>query len=148
MAISKKVQAKINKEQEKLNALVAKRDEFIEQTQAKISEMNAVIKEQEKVLAGVQEQARAEQLSELSSAVSKKGISLEALLSAFHNNDLYGIQELLEGKGEAPATDTVEDAEGSDSEEANDTADDETVDETENENSEENTVSPNSYYGG
>ncbi len=100
--VAKKTLAKIEKEQAKLDSLIAKRDEYNAMVQAKLAEMNDEIKKQEKVLAGLREQEKAEKLDAVASLMGQSGISVDDLLKAAAKGDLYAIQEMLENKGKAP----------------------------------------------
>lgn len=100
--VAKKTKAKIDKEKAKLDTLVKKRDEYIAAYQAKLAEMNEGIKEQEKVVKALCEQEDAEKLDAIKEILGKKGISVDALLNAAENGDMYSIQEILEGKPAVP----------------------------------------------
>lgn len=118
--IAKKTIEKIEKEQIKLDGLLAKREEITTGFQAKLAEINESIKEQEKVIASLREHEKTEKLSAIASMFKKNGVSVDDLLNAVTNNDLYGLQEKLENKGAAKSEPT---ADSSDNENKN--ADDE-----------------------
>lgn len=96
MNIAEKTIAKIAKEQKKLDTLVAKRDEYNANVQAKLDSMNEDIKEQKAVIAELRKQEKAEKLEAISTMMNDKGISVDDLLNAVANNDLYAIQESME----------------------------------------------------
>lgn len=112
--VAKKTKAKIDKEKAKLDTLVKKRDEYVAAYQAKLAEMNEGIKEQEKVVKALCEQEDAEKLDAVKEILGKKGISVDALLNAAENGDMYSIQEILEGK--PAASDTSEASDSTESE--------------------------------
>lgn len=118
--IAKKTIEKIEKEQIKLDGLLAKREEITTGFQAKLAEINESIKEQEKVIASLREHEKTEKLSAIASMFKKNGVSVDDLLDAVTNNDLYGLQEKLENKGAAKSEPT---SDSSDTE--NENADDE-----------------------
>lgn len=111
--IAKKTKAKIEKEQAKLDNLVKKRDEYVAVYQAKLAEMNEGIKEQEKLVKALCEQEDAEKLDAVKAILGKKGISVDALLNAAENGDMYSIQEILEGKPSADTPEPLSDTETS-----------------------------------
>jgi hypothetical protein len=119
--VAKKTLAKIEKEQTKLDSLTAKRDELTATYQAKLAELNEDIKEQEKTLAVLRGQEKAEKLEAVASILGQSGASVDDLLVAVANGDLYAIQEMIEAKGK-PAPETVTD----------------TSDDTDNDNSSDN----------
>ena len=96
MNVGQKTIAKIAKEQKKLDTLVAKRDEYNANVQAKLDSMNEDIKEQKAVIAELRKQEKAEKLEAISTMMNDKGISVDDLLNAVANNDLYAIQESIE----------------------------------------------------
>lgn len=96
MNVAEKTIAKIAKEQKKLDALVAKRNEYNANVQAKLDSMNEDIKEQKAVIAELRKQEKAEKLEAISTMMNDKGISVDDLLNAVANNDLYAIQESME----------------------------------------------------
>lgn len=96
MNVAEKTIAKIAKEQKKLDTLVAKRDEYNANVQAKLDSMNEDIKEQKAVIAELRKQEKAEKLEAISTMMNDKGISVDDLLNAVANNDLYAIQESIE----------------------------------------------------
>lgn len=99
MSIAEKTIAKITKEEEKLETLIFKRDEYNCKVQAKLSAMNESIKEQETVIEKLRKQEKTEKLEAISSIMESKGITVGDLLDAVENNDLYSIQELIESSG-------------------------------------------------
>lgn len=99
--IAKKTIEKIEKEQVKLDSLLAKREEITTGYQAKLAEINESIKEQEKVIASLREHEKSEKLAAVALMFKKSGVSVDDLLNAVTNNDLYGLQEKLENKGTA-----------------------------------------------
>lgn len=105
MNVAEKTIAKIAKEQKKLDTLVAKRDEYNANVQAKLDSMNEDIKEQKAVIAELRKQEKAEKLEAISTMMNDKGISVDDLLNAVANNDLYAIQESMESS-EKPASDS------------------------------------------
>lgn len=105
MNVAEKTIAKIAKEQKKLDTLVAKRDEYNANVQAKLDSMNEDIKEQKAVIAELRKQEKAEKLEAVSAMMNDKGISVDDLLNAVAHNDLYAIQELMESSGK-PASDS------------------------------------------
>lgn len=119
--IAKRTMDKIQKTEEKLDALIAKRDDFQQSVDTKIAEMNENIKAVEKELSKLREQEKTEKLAAIGSVLSKKGVSVNTLLAAVASNDLYAIQDILEGNS-APAPASVS--------EQNESS--ETVSETEN----------------
>lgn len=112
MNVAEKTIAKIAKEQKKLDTLVAKRDEYNANVQAKLDSMNEDIKEQKAVIAELRKQEKAEKLEAISTMMNDKGISVDDLLNAVANNDLYAIQESMESS-EKSASDS-ENAAGDD----------------------------------
>lgn len=96
MNVAEKTIAKIAKEQKKLDILVAKRNEYNANVQAKLDSMNEDIKEQKAVIAELRKQEKAEKLEAISTMMNDKGISVDDLLNAVANNDLYAIQESME----------------------------------------------------
>ena len=58
--------------------------------------MNEDIKEQKAVIAELRKQEKAEKLEAISTMMNDKGISVDDLLNAVANNDLYAIQESME----------------------------------------------------
>mgnify|MGYP004675390241 FL=1 len=112
MNVAEKTIAKIAKEQKKLDTLVAKRDEYNANVQAKLDSMNEDIKEQKAVIAELRKQEKAEKLEAISTLMNDKGISVDDLLNAVANNDLYAIQESMESS-EKSASDS-ENAAGDD----------------------------------
>lgn len=101
--IAKRTMDKIQKTKEKLDALIAKRDDFQQSVDTKIAEMNENIKAVEKELSKLREQEKTEKLAAIGSALSKKGVDVNTLLAAVASNDLYAIQDILEGNP-APAS--------------------------------------------
>lgn len=99
MSIAEKTIVKITKEKEKLEILIAKRDEYNNKVQARLSAMNESIKEQEAVIEKLRKQEKTEKLEAIGSIMESKGISVGDLLDAVENNDLYSIQELIESSG-------------------------------------------------
>lgn len=133
--IAKRTMDKIQKTKEKLDALIAKRDDFQQSVDTKIAEMNENIKAVEKELLKLREQEKTEKLAAIGSVLSKKGVSVNTLLAAVASNDLYAIQDILEGN---PAPTSVS--------EQNEPS--ETVSETENTDYREE-IAENGYnYGG
>ena len=112
MNVAEKTIAKIAKEQKKLDTLVAKRNEYNANVQAKLDSMNEDIKEQKAVIAELRKQEKAEKLEAISTMMNDKGISVDDLLNAVANNDLYAIQESMESS-EKSASDS-EDTAGDD----------------------------------
>ena len=112
MNVAEKTIAKIAKEQKKLDTLVAKRDEYNANVQAKLDSMNEDIKEQKAVIAELRKPEKAEKLEAISTLMNDKGISVDDLLNAVANNDLYAIQESMESS-EKSASDS-ENAAGDD----------------------------------
>lgn len=96
MNVAEKTIAKIAKEQKKLDTLIAKRNEYNANVQAKLDSMNEDIKEQKAVIAELRKQEKAEKLEAISTMMNDKGISVDDLLNAVANNDLYAIQESME----------------------------------------------------
>lgn len=121
MNVAEKVIAKIAKEQKKLDTLVAKRNEYNANVQAKLDSMNEDIKEQKAVIAELRKQEKAEKLEAISTMMNDKGISVDDLLNAVANNDLYAIQESMESS-EKSASDS-EDTAGDDAAETVSTSD-------------------------
>lgn len=121
MNVAEKTIAKIAKEQKKLDTLVAKRDEYNANVQAKLDSMNEDIKEQKAVIAELRKQEKAEKLEAISTMMNDKGISVDDLLNAVANNDLYAIQESMESS-EKSASDS-EDTAGDDAAETVNTSD-------------------------
>lgn len=121
MNVAEKTIAKIAKEQKKLDTLVAKRDEYNANVQAKLDSMNEDIKEQKAVIAELRKQEKAEKLEAISTMMNDKGISVDDLLNAVANNDLYAIQESIESS-EKSASDS-EDTAGDDAAETVSTSD-------------------------
>lgn len=101
--IAKKTIEKIEKEQVKLDGLLAKREEINAAYQEKLAEINESIKEQEKVISSLRDKEKTEKLAAVASMFKKSGVSVDDLLNAVKNNDLYGLQEKLEGKSPNPA---------------------------------------------
>lgn len=121
MNVAEKTIAKIAKEQKKLDTLVAKRNEYNANVQAKLDSMNEDIKEQKAVIAELHKQEKAEKLEAISTMMNDKGISVDDLLNAVANNDLYAIQESMESS-EKSASDS-EDTAGDDAAETVSTSD-------------------------
>ena len=121
MNVAEKTIAKIAKEQKKLDTLVAKRDEYNANVQAKLDSMNEDIKEQKAVIAELRKQEKVEKLEAISTMMNDKGISVDDLLNAVANNDLYAIQESMESS-EKSASDS-EDTAGDDAAETVSTSD-------------------------
>lgn len=121
MNVAEKTIAKIAKEQKKLDILVAKRNEYNANVQAKLDNMNEDIKEQKAVIAELRKQEKAEKLEAISTMMNDKGISVDDLLNAVANNDLYAIQESMESS-EKSASDS-EDTAGDDAAETVSTSD-------------------------
>lgn len=121
MNVAEKTIAKIAKEQKKLDTLVAKRNEYNANVQAKLDSMNEDIKEQKAVIAELRKQEKAEKLEAISTMMNDKGISVDDLLNAVANNDLYAIQESMESS-EKSASDS-EDTAGDDTAETVSTSD-------------------------
>lgn len=121
MNVAEKTIAKIAKEQKKLDTLVAKRNEYNANVQAKLDSMNEDIKEQKAVIAELRKQEKAEKLEAISTMMNDKGISVDDLLNAVANNDLYAIQESMEAS-EKSASDS-EDTAGDDAAETVSTSD-------------------------
>ena len=121
MNVAEKTIAKIAKEQKKLDTLVAKRNEYNANVQAKLDSMNEDIKEQKAVIAELRKQEKAEKLEAISTIMNDKGISVDDLLNAVVNNDLYAIQESMESS-EKSASDS-EDTAGDDAAETVSTSD-------------------------
>ena len=121
MNFAEKTIAKIAKEQKKLDTLVAKRNEYNANVQAKLDSMNEDIKEQKAVIAELRKQEKAEKLEAISTMMNDKGISVDDLLNAVANNDLYAIQESMESS-EKSASDS-EDTAGDDAAETVSTSD-------------------------
>ena len=121
MNVAEKTIAKIAKEQKKLDTLVAKRNEYNANVQAKLDSMNEDIKEQKAVIAELRKQEKAEKLEAISTMMNDKGISVDDLLNAVANNDLDAIQESMESS-EKSASDS-EDTAGDDAAETVSTSD-------------------------
>lgn len=121
MNVAEKTIAKIAKEQKKLDTLVAKRNEYNANVQAKLDSMNEDIKEQKAVIAELRKQEKAEKLEAISTMMNDKGISVDDLLNAVANNDLYAIQKSMESS-EKSASDS-EDTAGDDAAETVSTSD-------------------------
>lgn len=125
--VAKKTIEKIEKEQVKLDSLLAKREELTTGYQAKLAEINDSIKEQEKVIASLRQQEKTEKLAAAALMLNKSGVSVDDLLNAVANNDLYGLQERLENKGttksEPAAPAPVVEENNDDSNEAEDSSD-------------------------
>lgn len=121
MNVAEKTIAKIAKEQKKLDTLVAKRNEYNANVQVKLDSMNEDIKEQKAVIAELRKQEKAEKLEAISTMMNDKGISVDDLLNAVANNDLYAIQESMESS-EKSASDS-EDTAGDDAAETVSTSD-------------------------
>ena len=121
MNVAEKTIAKIAKVQKKLDTLVAKRNEYNANVQAKLDSMNEDIKEQKAVIAELRKQEKAEKLEAISTMMNDKGISVDDLLNAVANNDLYAIQESMESS-EKSASDS-EDTAGDDAAETVSTSD-------------------------
>lgn len=121
MNVAEKTIAKIAKEQKKLDTLVAKRNEYNANVQAKLDSMNEDIKERKAVIAELRKQEKAEKLEAISTMMNDKGISVDDLLNAVANNDLYAIQESMESS-EKSASDS-EDTAGDDAAETVSTSD-------------------------
>lgn len=100
---------------------VAKRNEYNANVQAKLDSMNEDIKEQKAVIAELRKQEKAEKLEAISTMMNDKGISVDDLLNAVANNDLYAIQESMESS-EKSASDS-EDTAGDDAAETVSTSD-------------------------
>ena len=96
MNVAEKTIAKIAKEQKKLDTLVAKRNEYNANVQAKLDSMNEDIKEQKAVIAELRKQEKAEKLEAIGTMMNDQGLSVDDLLNAVANNDLYAIQESME----------------------------------------------------
>lgn len=122
--VAKKTIEKIEKEQIKLDGLLAKREELTANYQAKLAEVNDSIKEQEKVIASLRDREKTEKLDAVASMFSKKGVSVDALLNAVANNDLYGLQELLENKGTSKSEPIVSASDESDDSDETDSSSD------------------------
>lgn len=122
---AKKMLAKIEKEQAKLDLLINKRNEYTAAYQEKVTEMNEGIKEQEKVVAALRRQEEIEKYDTVKSILGKKGISVDDLLTAAENGDMYGIQEILEGK--PSVSEDSDNADTSDISEATDSAEPEST---------------------
>lgn len=99
--VSKKILAKIEKEQEKLDAMIAKRDEFTANYQAKLAEFNSAINEQKKVIADLREQEKREKLGVVADLVSKNGVSVDDLLNAVLSGNFEDIQSKIVKTGKA-----------------------------------------------
>lgn len=121
MNVAEKTIAKIAKEQKKLDTLVAKRDEYNANVQAKLDSMNEDIKEQKAVIAELRKQEKAEKLEAISTMMNDKGISVDDLLNAVANNDLYAIQESMESSEKSASN--SEDTAGDDAAETVSTSD-------------------------
>lgn len=92
----KRIVAKIEKEQKKLETLKAKREEIEKKYQAEFDKIDAEIKEQEKIINSYREKERQAKLAKLSSIIGKKGVDIDTLLNAVETNNLYEVQEMLE----------------------------------------------------
>ena len=100
--VSKKILAKIEKEQVKLDAMmIAKRDEFTANYQAKLAEINSAINEQKKVIADLREQEKREKLGVVADLVSKNGVSVDDLLNAVLSGNFEDIQSKIVKTGKA-----------------------------------------------
>lgn len=121
MNVAEKAIAKIAKEQKKLDTLVAKRNEYNANVQAKLDSMNEDIKEQKAVIAELRKQEKAEKLEAISTMMNDKGISVDDLLNAVANNDLYAIQESMESSEKSASN--SEDTAGDDAAETVSTSD-------------------------
>lgn len=108
--VAKKTLEMIEKEQAKLDALIAKREELTAGYQAKLSEMNEAVRKQEKVISSLREREKNEKLSAVASLMGAKGISVDDLLKAAESGDLYGIQEQIESKSAKSAPAPAEEA--------------------------------------
>ena len=106
MSISKKTLAKLERENNKLEDLMKKKDELIRLHQLKLEEIDKQIKVQSKVVDEVKAQEKAEKLDAIATLMNRNGISVDALYNAVTNGDLYGIQELIE-KNETPSAPEV-----------------------------------------
>lgn len=121
MNVAEKTIAKIAKEQKKLDTLVAKRNEYNANVQAKLDSMNEDIKEQKAVIAELRKQEKSEKLEAISTMMNDKGISVDDLLNAVANNDLYAIQESMESSEKSASN--SEDTAGDDAAETVSTSD-------------------------
>lgn len=121
MNVAEKTIAKIAKEQKKLDTLVAKRNEYNANVQVKLDSMNEDIKEQKAVIAELRKQEKAEKLEAISTMMNDKGISVDDLLNAVANNDLYAIQESMESSEKSASN--SEDTAGDDAAETVSTSD-------------------------
>ena len=97
----KRIVAKIEKEQKKLETLKAKRDEIEKKYQAEFDKIDTEIKEQEKIINSYREKERQAKLAKLSSIIGKKGVDIDTLLNAVETNNLYEVQEMLENAEKA-----------------------------------------------
>ena len=121
MNVAEKTIAKIAKEQKKLDTLVAKRNEYNANVQAKLDSMNEDIKEQKAVIAELRKQEKAEKLEAISTMMNDKGISVDDLLNAVAINDLYAFQESMESSEKSASN--SEDTAGDDAAETVSTSD-------------------------
>lgn len=96
MVISKKIMAKLEKENNKLNELNKKRDEIIKAHLLKLEEIDKQIKAQTKIVDEIKAQEKAEKLDAIAVLMNRNGISVDTLYNAVASGDLYGIQEALE----------------------------------------------------
>ncbi len=132
--IAKNTMARVGKAQEKLDALTAKRDELIAKYESELASVNSSIKEQEKLIASLNAKAQDEKLRAASKLLAKSGVTVDQLLVAVANNDLYGLQEMLENGGvipSSPASDTDEESDEDGNTETAEPAPDDTADSTE-----------------
>lgn len=96
--VAKKTLNALEREQTKLDALLAKRAKIVKAYEADLAEVDSVIKKQKEAISALREQEKAEKLNAIAALLNAKGVTVDALLEAAETGDLYGIQEKIEGK--------------------------------------------------
>lgn len=120
--VAKKTMERIDREQAKLDAQYAKRDKLTATYNKNLTEINESIKEQEALLANLREQEKSEKLQAISAELLAKGITVDDLLAATMNNDLYSIQEKIERMGTTNTEAVAAEPVTTETDSANDTA--------------------------
>lgn len=99
MANMEKIETRIERVQAKLDALLLRKEE-----------LNKQIADTQKILDGLKAERKVKKLGTLDAIAESKGLSVDELLTAIQNGDLYALQEKLESAQSADAENDAETA--------------------------------------
>lgn len=110
MANMEKIETRIARVQAKLDALLLRR-----------GELNKQIADTQKVLDELKAERKVKKLGTLDEIAESKGLSVDELLTAIQNGDLYALQEKLESAQSADAETAIAESEVESREEGTET---------------------------